>query len=516
MPKAQRPNILFITSDQHRPDCYGFAGRNIKTPHLDGLAAAGTHFTGAITPNLVCQPSRASILTGLLPLSHGVADNQVSLDPKFGELGWGRTLANVGYRSAFIGKGHFGADPGCTPYGAPENRANSANIPDDWNGPYMGFDYVQMMILGHWWHQGLICEKPPRGLHYERFFWSQGEEGDGWRLWAEDAGPPQEGAQTWFSKMPAEWHSTSWVTERTCDFLDNQRGDDPFCMWVSYPDPHHPFDCPEPWSRMYDADEVDISAHHQRDLDKRPWWHRAALENEPQSKTETQRILRTEYSRIEPQTDRGLAEITANYYGMISFIDDGVGKILAKLDDLGIADNTMVVFSSDHGELLGDHGLYLKGPTPYEGLLRVGMIMRGPGILANQSIAEPVSTNDLAATFYDWAGTSAPVELQSRSLQPVIDGTETRDVAYSEWDLHPQRAGVALDLRTVRTKSAKLSIDLTSGEGELYNLAEDPDEMDNRWNDPGEKSLQNELSDMIHERPGEILGDRAGVDERSD
>jgi arylsulfatase A-like enzyme len=513
--QGKQPNILLITSDQHRPDCYGFAGRNIRTPHLDALAAAGTHFTGAITPNVVCQPSRASILTGLLPLTHGVADNQVSLDPKYGELGWGRTLGDAGYRSAFIGKGHFGSNPNCTPYGAPENRAQSAKLPKDWAGPYMGFDEVQMMILGHW-HDLLPCEKPPHGLHFEDWFWGHGDDGEAWRRWAEDFGPIQEGAQTWFSKLPAEWHSTHWVTERTCDFLEQRDADQPFCMWVSYPDPHHPFDCPEPWSRMYDPDEVDISPHHKRDLDRRPWWHRAALENEPQAKSEGQRILRTEYSRIEPQTDRGLAEITANYYGMISFIDDGVGQILAKLDDLDLAEDTMVIFTSDHGELLGDHGLYLKGPTPYEGLLRVGLIMRGPGIPANQSIAEPVSTNDLAATFYDWADVSAPTDLQSRSLQPVMNGTETRDVAYSEWDLHPARAGVALDLRTVRTKSAKLSIDLKSGAGELYNLDDDPNEMTNRFDDPGAKYLQKELTEMIHARPGDIATERPENNERSD
>ena len=282
MADTKRPNILLITSDQHRADCYGFAGRNIKTPNLDGLAANGTHFTSAITPKVVCQPSRGSILTGLLPLTHGVADNKTSLDPKFGELGWSRTLANAGYRSTFIGKGHFGEHPNCTPYGPPENRPNSENLPDDWAGPYMGFDEVQMMIVGHFWHELLICEKPPRGLHFERWFWEQGNAGEAWRLWAEDAGPKQEGAQTWFSKLPAEWHSTTWVTERTYNFLENREKDQPFCMWVSYPDPHHPFDCPEPWSRMHYADDVDIVPHHARDFDKRPWWHRASQENEPQ------------------------------------------------------------------------------------------------------------------------------------------------------------------------------------------------------------------------------------------
>ena len=102
-----RPNILIITSDQHRYDCFGFMGRQIRTPHLDRLAAGGARFDAAITPNVVCQPARASILTGLLPLSHGVYDNQVSLDPAIGEAGWAGVLAKNGYDTGFIGKAHF-------------------------------------------------------------------------------------------------------------------------------------------------------------------------------------------------------------------------------------------------------------------------------------------------------------------------------------------------------------------------------------------------------------------------
>ena len=173
---------------------------------------------------------------------------------------------------------------------------------------------------------------------------------------------------------------------------------------------------------------MDISRTHARDLDRRPWWHRAALENEPQARSERSRILRREYSRIEPQTDRQLAQMTANYYGEIAFIDHGVGRILGRLEELGLAGNTLVLFTADHGELLGDHGLYLKGPTPYEGLLRVGLIAKGPGVQAGRVVADPVSTVDLAATFYDYAGIDCPDDIQSRSLKPLLDGRDSRDV----------------------------------------------------------------------------------------
>ena len=502
-----KPNLLLITSDQHRADCFGFEGRKIKTPNLDEFAASGTRFSNCITPNVVCQPARASILTGYLPLSHGVYDNHVSLDPAIGGKGWAGTLAKNGYQSSFIGKAHFGEHPDCTPYGAPESRAKSAEFPNDWIGPYMGYENVELMILGHW-HNLLPCEEPPRGLHFERWFWEHGGKGEAWKLWAEDFGPEQEGAQTWFSKLPAEWHSTKWVTDRSLNFLDNRNSDEPFCLWISYPDPHHPFDCPEPWSRLHGEDEVDISRTHKRDLDQRPWWHRASLENEPQAKHKYERILRQEYSRIQPQTDKQLRQMTANYYGEIAFIDNGVGQILRKLDDSGLADNTIVIFTTDHGDLLGDHGLYLKGPTPYEGLLRIGFIAKGPGIGQNKIIDEPVSTLDIAASFYDWADVEKPEYIQSQSLRGLLEGkSETRDMAYNEWNQQPSRTGVELNLRTVRTKSAKLTLEILSGEGELYDLSEDPDEMINRFNDPDKKLLQKELEDMIRARPGPVMED---------
>jgi arylsulfatase A-like enzyme len=514
MTDVTRPNILLITSDQHRPDCFGFEKtRNIKTPILDRLAAAGTYFSAAITPNVVCQPARASILTGLLPLTHGVYDNHVDLDPAVAESGWARTLASSGYRSGFIGKAHFGQDNRATPFGAPESRIDSTQFPENWAGPYMGFDDVELMILGHW-HPFLPCEEPPAGQQFERWFWEHGGDGEAWELWSRNIGARPQASQTWHSALPAAWHSTTWVTDRARHFLQEHRQEEPFGLWVSYPDPHHSFDCPEPWSRQYPVDEVDISRTHTRDLDSRPWWHRASIEEAPKSKTERERTLRKEYSRITPQSDAQLAEMTANYYGMISFIDDGVGRILDALNESGQADNTVIIFTSDHGELLGDHGLYLKGPTHYENLLRVGMITAGPGIAVGARVDEPVSTLDLAPTLYDVAGAEASLELQGSSLLPLMRGeAETRDFAYNEWNMHPSRTGIALELRTVRTRTAKLTVDEITGVGELYDLADDPDEMVNRFDDPGASSLRRELEDMIKARPGEILEDLAEHDD---
>ncbi len=502
---TQPPNILFITSDQQRADCYGFGGRRIRTPHLDALAAAGTRFDACITPNLVCQPSRASILTGKLPLTHGVADNGIDLRNQVGERGFASALNAKGYQSAFLGKAHFATSNNFKPTGTPECQQSSADYGADWFGPYMGFQHVELMVLGHWF-KSRGPTLPPRGQHFERWAFEQVASPQAFDLWAQQARPGVGAAQTWHSALPAAWHSSTWCGDRAVAYLRERDASRPFCAWVSFPDPHHPFDCPLPWSLLHHPDEVDLPAQPGKDLDRRPWWHRASLENEPDLADPGLKSFRAKLSRAEDQNEAQLREMTANYFGMIALIDHNVGRILAELDLQGIADNTLVVYSTDHGDLLGDHGLYLKGPTPYEGLLRVGLIARGPGIPAGGIRWDPVSTLDLAATFCDFGGTGLEDDTQSVSLRPLMEGDQgaSRDVAYSEWNVNASRCGVPLELRTVRTRDAKLTLELRSGAGELYDLAEDPDEMHNRFQDPGASSLRKALTDLIRDRPGGI------------
>jgi len=200
-------------------------------------------------------------------------------------------------------------------------------------------------------------------------------------------------------------------------------------------------------------------------------------------------------------TDLQLRHLIANYYGMISLVDHQVGRIRIALRELGLHQDTLVAYSTDHGEWLGDHGLLLKGPMAYEGLLRVGLIFEGPGVPASKVVPDPVSTLDLAQTFCDYGQVALHNRVHRRSLRPLVEAMDTsRDFAYSEWDLRPSRSGVALQLRTVRTRRHKLTMDLISGAGELYNLQEDPNEMENRFNDVALSAAQGELCDMIASR----------------
>ena len=499
----KRPNILLITSDQQRADCNGFENPHIRTPHIDRLARAGTRFSACITPNLVCQPSRASILTGQLPLTHGVWDNGVDLDPRVGEAGFAGMLGRAGYDTAFVGKAHFSTKSTFAPTGTPECNKSQGQYGPAWFGPYMGFQHVELAVLGHM-HRTRPLERPPMG-HYERWLIARGQNEEGLKLWAESSRPGMGAAQTWYSALPAAWHSSTFIADRAAAWLTSRTKSRPFCAWVSFPDPHHPFDCPEPWSLMYDPKSVELPEHRTRDLERRPWWHKATLEGKPQLDDPEMLKFRAEGSRVPDQTDAQLAEMTANYYGMISLIDHNVGRILSVLDDLGLAEDTLVVYTTDHGELLGNHGLYLKGPTPYDDLLRVTLVARGPQVASNNVVREPVSTLDLAATFCERAGIARPEAMQSRSLTSLLSGApETRAVAYSEWHVHPSRCGVGLKLRTVRTKDWKCTFELDSGAGELYHLANDPAEMQNLFNDPGYAHVRAEMHDMMRARPGKV------------
>ncbi|MEM6985105.1 MAG: sulfatase-like hydrolase/transferase, partial [Pseudomonadota bacterium] len=394
------------------------------------------------------------------------------------------------------------------PTGTPECLKSSEQYGDDWYGPYMGFNHIEMMLVGH---NYFLPEKPPRGQHFERWYYADGRGDEKNRLYNQNAGDTHGAAQTWHSMLPPAWHNSTWTADRFIHWLDNADHEAPFCSWVSFPDPHHPFDCPEPWSRLHDPDDIDLPPFRERHFEGRPWWHEAVLTREPAGSAESVRI-RKEYSRIGPQTDQQLRELIANTYGQIALIDHNVGRILAALEHSGQAENTLVIYISDHGDWLGDHGLILKGPMHYEGLLRVPMIWRGPGVPRGKVVDQPVSTLDLGPSFTDYADAEALQTQHGASLRSLIEtDNASRDFALNEWQLLPSRAGVGLSLRTVRTRTHKLTVDLTSSAGELYDLVEDPHERFNRFDAPDYSDLQAELMEMLEQRPNDMLPDQAQV-----
>jgi arylsulfatase A-like enzyme len=287
------------------------------------------------------------------------------------------------------------------------------------------------------------------------------------------------------------------VADRTIAMLRERPRDRPFCLWSSFPDPHYPFDCPEPWASLHPEKSIELPRHHILDLNRRPWWHRAFVERRSDSSLE---VGNYGFSFLtgQPGEDALLRAMTANYFGMIALADHAIGRILACLAEEGLADDTLVLVTSDHGDFLGDHGLLLKGPCAYEGLLRVGLIAAGPGVAAGQTVREPVSTLDIAPTVLERAGVSAA--LHGRSLNPLLAGkAETRDAALMEWDMAFLDREQELRLRTVRTARWALTLELTSGAGELYDLREDPEQMDDVF--AGRPAVVQELAEILRQRP---------------
>lgn len=492
-----RPNFLIISAHQHRADCLGVAGRKVKTPHLDALARSGIRFGSCITPSIAAQPARASILTGQLCRTHGAHDNGLDLSRGIGEKGFAGTLSAGGYDTGFFGSAHFSNFHPKAPSGRPECTLSSAKYDEDWFGPYMGFNHAELVLQGR---EGFNPHEPPRGQHYERFFHADGRGSVKLEQYQRDMGQSLDPANCWHSGLAPAHHSTPWTADRAIDWVRHTRDPDkPFCSWVSFADLTHPYDCPEPWSRMYEPAEVDMPEHRTMNPDSLPWWYRSALTREGAPADVSRGQLR-ETTLTASQSDSRLREIIANTYGKISFIDDQIGKIMNVLAEQGLLDNTHVFYLSDHGDWLGEHGMTSQGPMFYDCLLRVPMIWRGPDVPEKRVNYEPVSTLDLAPTLLEMADLEPQLPQHGGSLLPLRDDNVIRDYAMSEWEMLPGRVNQRVSLRSVRTRTYKLTKDMNTGHGELYDLLADPHETDNLFEHPESKDIRLRLESYLQLR----------------
>ncbi len=471
-----RPNILLITTDQQRADMLGCYGNPvIQTPNIDRLAAEGARFERAYVANPLCMPSRASIMTGQFPSAHRVYANGIPLNEDLTTLP--EVLAEQGYHTAAIGKLHL------TPYDPPGFRES---VPDwsgepygDWHGPYYGFAEVHL-TLGHNSGSGHYGEWLKQ-YHPEVLdcFWKDISQRRG----------PANTPVTWKSAVPVKAHHSTWIGETSVAFLERQAASGaPFFAWVSFPDPHHPFCPPEEIAGMYDPATVPLPPRREGDLDDKPpqynAWYREGAPHEGRGGNFIPAQL----------SEANLREMIAFNYAQTSLVDQNVGKILEALDRLGLAENTLVLFTSDHGELLGEHGLLFKGPFMFEGLLRVPFVVRWPGggLKAGRSSEALISLADIMPTLLAAAGAPTPGAVQGRSFLPVLTGeaTEHRDAVLTEFH---STYFPGLNLRTLRTASHKITYYPGKPYGELYDLEADPHEFVNRWDDPAYTSVKLQL-----------------------
>jgi arylsulfatase A-like enzyme len=502
-------NVLLVTTDQHRADTIGAYGSPLgATPAIDALARRGVRFDACRTQNPYCQPSRATILTGRYPSSHGVHSNGVDFPQDEVATTLSAMLGGAGWTTAFRGKAHFQSTYPVTPTGAIESVEGSAAMPDGWRGPYMGFDDVDLVLFGHHIHPaGLPMPEhwgpPPRGLHYARWLFRDGVEKGMRRLQLMTPAAalrPSTAPETWASALPEEDHPTTYVADRTIDFLRGVDRSRPWFCWASFTDPHHPMDPPAPWCDRYRAADMTVPTRHPGEFDKKPPFHRLWAGGLPEP-------MRWANPGGASLSDRELAEMMAGYYGMVAQLDHAIGRIMATLGETNQAESTLVIMTTDHGELLGDHQMLFKGPLHYDGLLRVPLVIAGPGVVPGV-VALPVGTIDLVPTILESARMPVPATVEGRSLRAFLrGGTERREWVLTENDHEMQ---MKVYLRTLTTERYVLTrYDTVPGIGELYDRSVDPGEVENRWDDPAYATVRSDLlallGDVVNPNPRRLF-----------
>ena len=437
------PNILWICTDQQRFDTIASLGNpHIRTPHLDRLAAEGAAFTHAFAQNPVCTPSRACFLTGRYPRTTRARQNGQDIPPD--EVLFPRMAAGLGYDCGLSGKLHLSAANGRT----------EARIDDGYR-------------VFHWSHHP--APDWPDNAYAQ---WLEAK-GTSWQqLYPGAQGRPA------YAGVPAEHHQTTWCAEKAIEFIDEPR-DGPWLFSLNCFDPHHPFDPPQEYFDRYDPAALPSPKYRPGELDDKPAYqqidHGGAYGG-----------VGIAYDKL---TTRQHGEIKAAYYAMIELIDDQVGRLLDHLERTGQRRNTIVIFMSDHGEMLGDHGIYLKGPHMYDCAVRVPLIVSWPGHIQQGLRSDAlVELTDIVPTLLDLLGQPIPPRVQGRSFAPILTGHADphhhRDDVYAEYynamPFH-EHLGIRPFVTMLRTRTHKLVAAHDQGTGELYDLAADPGEHVNLW-----------------------------------
>jgi arylsulfatase A-like enzyme len=491
-----RRKILFVTTDQQRYDTLGCNGGDLaRTPVIDALATQGIRYERAVAQSVVCMPSRSTMLTGQYPSTHGVWMNGVPLPqeaPSVAEL-----LHEAGYRTALFGKAHF--EPYVDPFlRFPENAMSRTGTTPP-GGTHRGFEHLESATHG-----------PVGPLHYARWLLEHHPEAIGGYYQVLDAamqvsaaGGGDTGApQVKVNPIERGWYHTDWVADRTIAWLESlEAGDDWFC-WMSFPDPHHPWDPPQSEVGRIDWRDVPLPAGYPEDasergraIDAKPrhwrlWYDGALVSNYEAPASWVPATLTADQVR----------EVNARNAVECELIDEALGRVLACIELRGWSDDVDVVFTTDHGELQGDFGLLFKGPYHVDALMRLPLVWRpAPSTTPSPAVVRrPVGLVDLAPTFCAMAGIEPARWMQGKRLP--VDDTDADARGFervlTEWD--SALFGVDVHLRTI-TRDGWVCTAYGPGfvhdgsEGELYDLGDDPLQRVNLWDDPARRPLRDDL-----------------------
>ncbi|MEM7068622.1 MAG: sulfatase-like hydrolase/transferase [Pseudomonadota bacterium] len=497
-----KPNFLFFITDQHRADWLGCTGHPlVKTPNIDAIAANGTRFDNFHVASPVCMPNRASLMTGRMPSLHGLRYNGCVLPQRANTFV--DVLAAGGYQTAAIGKSHLQPFTGLSP--KREKDISDRLITEAWKRdtsdygheepdrydqdgkysitlPYYGFQHVDM-VTGH----GDRC-----GGHYGQWFRETVAD------WQDLCDPVNElphnytCPQAYRTPIPEEFYPTTWIGDRAIEYLTKKRSEpDPFFAFVSFPDPHHPFNPPGKYWDMYSPEEFDVPI---------PF----AMHKNPTRPMQT--LLERWKTGVGPDTPQSAFYANANDIqqamaltaGMITMIDDQVGRVVEALKSTGQFDNTIIIFTSDHGDYLGDFNLMLKGALPFKSVTQVPMIWADPTESSQRgSTSMLASTIDLPSSILARAGLPAYFGIQGQSFLPgLTEDVMHRDEILIEYNDGGPRIGFekAARVRSVVTQVWRFTHYAGEDWGELYNLKEDPNETHNLWDDPAFESVKSQLA----------------------
>lgn len=488
---SQPLNVLLIHTDQQRYDSLGCTGNpHAETPNLDALASSGTVFHRHISTNSVCMPSRASLLTGRYPSGHGVWINGVPLPRRdyVQTTEQARTLAErrgdarmpshvptladglaaEGYRTAAIGKLHLTPTRSSARRGYEESMALwREREMRDWHGPYYGFARVEM-TLGH-------GERV--GGHYRCWLEEQHPEvARELDRGARHEPPFQALPQLHAGVLPVEAHHSTWIGRRAQAYLRDRTGERPFFLFLGFPDPH-PSYCPprELAEQFAGGDALPSSALTERRGARVSAWR--SLQEDQTKSLGAKGLGEEAIHLLRRYTD-----------AQVHLIDRAVGGVLETLEQTGQAGRTVVLFTSDHGDFLGDHGLVTKANLCCDALDHVPFLLRAPGADLPAETPLPMSNADIVPTVCELLGVEPPPGVQGRSiLRPVRSGrAEPVFVQCYDWD--PARHNLS-----VYDERLRLTVFPATGERELHDHRQDPQERVNLGGDPAWRDEQQRL-----------------------